>query len=421
MTYWTCLGLETNVPWPIKETIIVFEGHQLILKPETDHLAPTIAFEHGSKNLVQEDALIIIRRFMSALAWVEGYGIRETFYAGGSFQVGIGKSPPLNIRTNHFEYLYLPNPADPKKKLALALYREGLTCNSLPYKFLSFTKIINILVKEGGKQKRIINDSLRLIQHSKALKRISSLQTDGCSDIGEYLYESGRCAVSHAYDNDIVDPDSSHDLKRMSQDLPLVKAIAEIIIERNLEIESYSNFLSKHLFELEGFKRKLSNTLIEEIKNNKPRKVQSSEIGLILNLGLKNKDDYYGINRLIIKDAEINNETLFLNLTTSDNSVCLHLKLDFRNERIEYNPYAGAKITDQGTYDSIRCILGFYEYIKDLFSNGCLKIEDSETKELLGYKIAFVPMDIDPQATFDNFEHIIESLKKELKRRETAL
>ena len=68
--YWTCIGVETNVPWPSKESRITFEGHEFLLRPETEIFAPSIAFEHGSKGIDSDDALTISRRFMSSLSWV---------------------------------------------------------------------------------------------------------------------------------------------------------------------------------------------------------------------------------------------------------------------------------------------------------------------------------------------------------------
>ncbi len=78
-TFWTAVGVESSVPWPKKESIVKFDGHELILKPETETLSPCICFEHGSKGIKTEDAMTIIRRFMSALAWADDGKLKETF------------------------------------------------------------------------------------------------------------------------------------------------------------------------------------------------------------------------------------------------------------------------------------------------------------------------------------------------------
>jgi len=53
-------------------------------------------------------------------------------------------------------------------------------------------------------------------------------------DVPRYLYASGRCAVAHAYADPLVDPDDISDLHRLSQDLYVIKAVAEHLIEVEL-------------------------------------------------------------------------------------------------------------------------------------------------------------------------------------------
>jgi hypothetical protein len=55
-------------------------------------------------------------------------------------------------------------------------------------------------------------------------------------DISEYLYESGCCAIAHASADPIVDPDNVSDQRRLSEDLYIVKEIAEHLIELELKV-----------------------------------------------------------------------------------------------------------------------------------------------------------------------------------------
>jgi hypothetical protein len=124
---------------------------------------------------------------------------------------------------------------DSKARLALALYREARTISSVPFSFLSYFKILNIFWKESNKLIDGIRSMLPKLKDAEALDRIKQLATTQ-SDIPKYLYESGRCAVAHAYSFPIVDPDDLKDLRRLSQDRWVIKAIAEELIERELKV-----------------------------------------------------------------------------------------------------------------------------------------------------------------------------------------
>jgi hypothetical protein len=67
---------------------------------------------------------------------------------------------------------------------------------------------------------------------------VSRLRVLGKSkpDVARYLYESGRCAIAHAYADPIVDPDDVAELHRLSEDVHIVKEIAEQLMERDLGI-----------------------------------------------------------------------------------------------------------------------------------------------------------------------------------------
>jgi hypothetical protein len=129
---------------------------------------------------------------------------------------------------------------NPKARLALALYREGRTISSVPYEFLSYFKILNIFWKDkfkNGKNEIVegLRDALPKIFDTEARERIDNLSKQH-TDIATYLYESGRCAVAHAYSDPVIDPDDLSDLHRLSQDMWIIKAVAEFLIEDELHV-----------------------------------------------------------------------------------------------------------------------------------------------------------------------------------------
>jgi hypothetical protein len=56
-------------------------------------------------------------------------------------------------------------------------------------------------------------------------------------DPADYLYKSGRCAVAHAFADPIVDPDDVTDLRRLSEDIWLMRNLTAYLIKSNFKIE----------------------------------------------------------------------------------------------------------------------------------------------------------------------------------------
>jgi len=232
---WFVAILETDIPWPMEETSVDFVGHKLLLRPVEEDCAPDIAFQI-SRPMTRAGAESIVSRYLSGLAWVEKRSARIKFIHCSTSLMRGGKGPdgpPIDadcyVRPS-------PAPTDPKAQLALALYREAISVNSIPYQFLGLFKIINILHKKGFDQVIWINKALPVLVDRIAKKRLSELQAQGVMDVGKYLYESGRCAVAHAYSQPSMNPDETEHLFRMSSDMPLMCALAEHAIENDIGI-----------------------------------------------------------------------------------------------------------------------------------------------------------------------------------------
>ena len=73
---------------------------------------------------------------------------------------------------------------------------------------------------------------LPTLKDGLAKERVANLQKAKV-DIADYLYESCRCAVAHANTSPVADPDNMQDIRRLSADIWIVKAIAEELIINN--------------------------------------------------------------------------------------------------------------------------------------------------------------------------------------------
>ena len=58
---------------------------------------------------------------------------------------------------------------------------------------------------------------------------------------------SCRCAVAHARTNPTVDPENWDDMERLSKDLPLIRAMAAHVIEKELNVKSQHTVWAEHL------------------------------------------------------------------------------------------------------------------------------------------------------------------------------
>jgi len=183
---------------------------------------------------------------MSALAWIRGGRLVETFSVPiTGCPIFIGKGRGRMIDDSPIEHL--PSPSDPNARLALALYREASAVNVIPYQFLGYYKIINILCDSGSAQKAWIATAIAQIGDADAIRRRDQIaQAHG--DVAEYLYTSGRCAVAHAFQQPVVNPDDPEDVRRLGADLPLIKVLAKYALEHEFGVKSFRTILREHLF-----------------------------------------------------------------------------------------------------------------------------------------------------------------------------
>ncbi len=190
------------------------------------------------------EALTLINRFLSVLSWCDDQAMENRYgWSGNPIPVAVPKESRAVGSSIAFPFHRNLEP-DQKARLALAIFREGRTVNSIPFAFLSYFKILNIFWNDrsvivNGERKNPIIEGIRAtlpkLKDDLALSRLSALASTE-PDVPKYLYESGRCAIAHAYADPIVDPDDVSDLRRLSEDMRVIKAIGELLIEAELKV-----------------------------------------------------------------------------------------------------------------------------------------------------------------------------------------
>jgi hypothetical protein len=238
MDRWLNIGVLGGACWPTKKQKIDFHGHDLILKPATKDTEQSIHI--NLKGISDIEAMTLVNRFLSILSWCDDQGmVNDGGWSGNPAPVTVPKKSRIVGSSIAFPFNRDIEKSS-KAKLSLALYREALSINSIPFAFLSYFKILNVFWKDkydNGKNELVegIREMLHRLEDDLAKRRLDELNKTE-NDVPKYLYESGRCAIAHAHTDPIVDPDDSMDIRRLSQDIWIVKALAEYLIEKKLKI-----------------------------------------------------------------------------------------------------------------------------------------------------------------------------------------
>jgi len=179
-----------------------------------------------------------VNRFLSLVAWADKQSLQSNYgWSGNPVPCAVPKTSLARGINRDFLIRWSPLP-EPKQQLAVALFREAMSVNSVPYKVLGLFKIINILYKNGPAQIAWIKQTLPKLTEHHVQNRILAL-SNAEPDVAEYLFVSCRCAVAHAFSNPLIDPDDLTHLHRLSEDLAAVQALAEYLMRHELNVPDY--------------------------------------------------------------------------------------------------------------------------------------------------------------------------------------
>jgi hypothetical protein len=407
---WVVANVRSSVAWPLQVEVVEFRGCSIFRVPRST----TTAVANGSTLTMYPFAAVnlpagtafkdgqqLLSYFLSSLSWVEGAGITVEHWSGGSRAHPMGESPMAGLVTNHFELEYLPDPTDQRARWALAFYREGLSLerSNVAYATLSFFKILNIVAGTGLRQKKWMNSNVSDFGSHSRMKsevdsRIAELKSSGITDIGEYLYASCRCAVAHAGMNPTIDPENLDDMERLSKDLPLIRAMAVHVIEKELNVKSHDTVWREHFYELAGFKQILGAELIAQItRGDKPDETKMVDVPT-MNVQIQGKAPYGPLSNINPVRMGCENGVIHLVLESPDKRGQIGFRLDFPQERLHFELSEDLVYRDDGTPDSAEAVAEVKRFYRDYFGNGRLHVYNADTGAPISRKDAFLPMNM---------------------------
>jgi len=410
---WATLFVDPSIPWPEDEMLHAYRDHNVWMLPGTEDSYSMVTVDAASERITSEEGYGLLREFVSALVWLKGQRIGIEGNGGGTYPYRMmlprKGEPPRSLHPLHFDHI--PEPKDTKAKLGLAIYREALEMQNAAYQLLGFAKVINIFHKNSAEQKKRINANLTKIRSLSGRERLKELQVQG-KNIGNYLYQSGRSAVVHAFKEPLVNPDNPEDYKRISRDVGLMRDIAEHAIEVELGVKSSGTLWREHQYELAGFRDLLGPELAEKLKHKDY--VGGSRIAGGPNLSaslprisirLRDEGKFDVLEELTVEPMEYPIPgTLALRCHKADRIVKVFLYLNFTEERLLIDLDGGFKVFDDGTQEAAKWVAEIIRFQRLYLGNGVLEVWDVDQDRLLGRCDAFLPTNIDLTQTMKNYE-----------------
>lgn len=410
---WTVASLQQSIGWTQKLITIDYAGRTFLLLPEDEQNLPAIA-TLGEYAVCRRAIL----EFASALAWSSGGSVAVESWAGGSQIYRTSKRPIVGQVTAQFFHIdYLPHPADPTHRLALALFHEGSTLIyvHVAYSFLSFYKIVNLVSGQHGQtQTGWMNARVPAMNHHRVKERLAELQKAG-EDIGKYLYQSCRCAIAHAGDprNPVIDPHDLDDERRLRSALPLIITLAEIAIEE-MGIKTSQSVYREHRYELSGFEQFFTPEFVQTLKTGGTPTNGDIQLPQRISLRMWGHAKYPPLEDMIPVSAEAEDGVMAIKCMLSGKGYYAYVVLDFPNYRLKAEVQGEEGLKDDGSAEFVETTLEIERFFWDWNCNGCLEVWADGT-ECLGRCTAFLPVNVIMERK--TYEERVVALKAEIAKR----
>ncbi len=387
--HWIVATLTTGIPWPVKTHKVAYLGQDFWIIPPTHNTGPAVAMRVERDTTSEHRTQMM--RFLSALSWAKGSGVRVGGLGGGSMPfLSSGTGTGGYVLTADFVVRDLPEP-NAQGQIALALMREARGLNHSAYSFLTFYRVLEAALPKGRARGAWITDALEKLE-GQAKEALGKVKARGVDDVGAYIQRARRQAIAHAAEQPIMDPDDYSVVHELYEELPLIQGLAERAIEEILGIPTRSSIYRAHLYELAGFCNIIPPDLMKKIMEG-PWKGISGTIDLpLIDIELRRSAPFAALRGLKPVAVDIAEATLQLLYRSSDNLIDFECELHFDSERLVFDLDRGLRVRDDGSPRAAGYIADIRRFQLDYIGNGELHVYDADTRVLLSRVDAFVPV-----------------------------
>lgn len=136
--------------------------------------------------------------FLSELSWLYGVGIYATEHGGGSHPLKY-LTQFAGHRSGHTSVdldMYKPLPCSGDQRLALGLYKEGISNNSVFFRFFSLFNVLDISMT--GKEREVWLEQYLLENwQGFSFEKATEYVPNKPEELQKFLWEYGRCSIAH--------------------------------------------------------------------------------------------------------------------------------------------------------------------------------------------------------------------------------
>lgn len=212
--------------------------------------------------------------------------------------------------------------------------------------------------------------------------------------MGLYLFQECRNAIAHAEQQPFINPDEVDDHFRLTQDIPLLRNLAELAIEENSSLKRSHTLWREHLYELVGFRNLFPDNLIDMLVRSEPipegTTVNLPERYTVL---ARREAEVFSFQDLTPEITGQIEGGLVFDLLTEDSAIRISTVLSFADERLKFDPMGGFGFTpnrDDPKY--IQYEIDSLLFSRCILSNGHLEIWDQDDGLMLGRSETCIPV-----------------------------
>jgi len=414
---WLTGAVHHSIPWTCEDVVVCYDGDDFLLrglKSIGDRSLDACVSMRLSDRAELKEALHKLYRFTSVLGWFHSGYVDVVGHVVGSHptRYAVGRQPFSAVlwgRPHRFNCNFMPVVSAENTRRALAFWREGVKLRKVHagFSFLSFFKVLESQFAKKSQRVDWMNAAFPALT-DEAAQRINQIALTE-SDVGKYIFESGRCAIAHAsFGENFVDPDIPGDRERIQKDLPVVEALARKFIADELGVPQATT-VDDCRHALAATRDYLSPILFRELENGRSilRKTLSLN-GLEVTVNEWSYAPLEGWCSMKVEVAAAHNGVVDLRLYNRSKSLSLAFVFDFPNNRAVPNLrhcYAKTSTSRGHAEDEI----AYLQFQKAVIGNAQMELLFPNGEKVVCDDV--LPVNIDVGAAFASIEGRIAALR----------